>query len=154
MVEKNNLEDVLIEKKVEIIKEDIQAEKLNHDFPAFPIEYLPKNFANITKKEVSFNKQALKKRQISKFKEYFNLNIFLEIDCYLSNPKVYVGDIEKFVFSVLEGVAFKDKNKVKELKVKINDTTKDPYNQGQNFIGIVIKKFQEKRHPEKIVIQP
>ena len=154
MPEKNNLEDALIDKKVEIIKENIKAEKITHDFPAFPIEYLPKNFANVTKTEVSFNKQALKKRQIPKLKEYFNLNIYLDIDCYFLNPKVYAGDILKFVFSVLEGIAFKNKRNVKKLIVKINDTAKDPYNQGQNFIGIVIKKFQEKKHPEKIVIQP
>ena len=70
------------------------------------------------------------------------------------NPRAYVGDIVKFVFSVLEEIAFKDKNNVKELKVRINDSNKDPYNQGQNFIGIVIKKFQERKRPEKIVIKP
>lgn len=154
MAERNNLENVIIDKKVEIIKENIKAERLNHDFPAFPLEYLPKSFKNIRKEDISFNRNALKKRKIPHLKEFFNLNIYLEIDCYLLNPKVYVGDIIKFVFSVLNEIAFKDKENVKELKVRINETTKDPYNQGQNFIGIVIKKFQEKKHPDKIVLQP
>lgn len=154
MEKHNNLEDALIDKRVEIIKENIKAEKITHEFPVFPIEYLPKDFTKVSKNEIVFNKQSIKKRQIPHLKEFFNLNIYLEIDCYLLNPKVYAENVIKFVFSVLDGIAFKDKKNVKELKVRINDTTKDPYNQGQNFIGIVIKKFQEKKHPDKIVLQP
>ncbi|MEM4710853.1 MAG: hypothetical protein QXL18_02835 [Candidatus Woesearchaeota archaeon] len=153
-MKKHTIEDILFDKKNKINEEYVVIEKISHEFTAFTIEYLPKNFNKVSKKEINFNRQSIKKRQIPNLKKFFNSNVYLEIECYLTNQKVSIEDIIKFVFSVITGIAFRNKNNVKGIKVEINDTKKDPYNRGQNFIGITIKKFQEKKFPDKIILQP
>ena len=112
MNNKSNLENVLFNKDRGIPKDNLKIEKIYRDSPVFPLEILPKNFSNIKKGEISFIRKTLIKRNVPKIRKYFNLKISLDIDCYLLNSDVCIEDVIKFVFSVLEGIAFKNKNNI------------------------------------------
>ena len=138
--------DLIIENKYEVeidkkkIAEEYIVENLARDCLAFPLEVLPSSFEKQKKEELEFIRKLIKRMNILKIKEYYNLDLNLELSCYLENTNVSINDITNFIFSVLEGTVFKHRNQIKILNIKIIDVLKDKYND-KPFIGIVARKL-------------
>lgn len=122
---------------------NIKKPKTADDRIAFPIEAIPKSFKNFIKKEKDIIKLMIKKKGFV-FKDCFNKNLKLEIDCYLKNDSYELIEIINWTYWLLEGFAFKDRKQIKELKIFVKDVKKDPFNSdGQPFIGIVVKTLKK-----------
>ncbi len=135
---KENKNDIVIDK--EKIASEWIAENIARNLLAFPLEVLPNSFEKPKKDELEFIRKLIKRMNILKIKEYYNLNLNLELSCYLENTNVSIKDITNFIFSVLEGTVFKHRNQVKILNIKIIDVLKDRYND-KPYIGIVARRL-------------
>lgn len=107
-------------------------------FP-FALEILPKSFKKVSTKELKFIRETIKQKS-GRENRFFNNKLLMEIDCYLKDCNIDSSDILKFLMFVCEGLLFKKKEQIKNIKFSIKDIAKDPYNSGNPFIGIVLRK--------------
>ena len=114
----------------------------NPPYVVFALDPIPKNFDRITKKDILFLKKMIKDKNLKQIKSHYNVSLTCQLDVYLEDTRQNADSIIGAMMNVFEGVVFKNRKQVKEIKIKIIDVKKDPYNEGA-FIGVVIRKFEE-----------
>lgn len=75
-----------------------------------------------------------------KIKTLFNEEIIMNLEIVLNKPFPSILKAGKIIINLLEGAAYKSKNQVKSLNMKIKDADIVPFN-SKPFIGISIRKI-------------
>jgi hypothetical protein len=116
------------------------ARRIDRENVWFALEAMPQSFSKPTGEEIMITRLGLQNRAIPRLAEHYNASLDLEISCHLIDLSVAIDDIISYVYTILMGIAFRSRLQIRKLTVGIMDVTKDPLNDGEPFIGIVLRK--------------